>query len=895
MEGGVLIFVRDDIPYRKLKNYSDDNFEGIFIEINLRKCKWLIFGGYNYIKGNIETFLRNLGTTLDKHMTQIENFLIIGDFNSEIHEESMTEFCEGYNLQNLVREPTCFKNPLNPSSIDVMLTNKMKSFKNSIVIETGLSDHHKLTAVVMKSCVPKQAPALVVYRDFKKFNNSCFREELYEELQNMNDDLTYANFECVVMKNLNKHAPMKNKYVRANNASFMNKILCKAFMNRSRLRNKYLKDPNNVNKDNYNKQRNYCVNLVRREKKKFYGNLDLKKITDNKTFWKTMKPFFSDKSKSGNKITLLEGNSIISKDTMVAETMNNFFTSGIDMLGIKGYQNEHENVIHNDEINRAIFKFKDHPSIIKIKDNVHVESKLIFDMINEEEIIHQIKNLNVNKPTTFNNIPVKIILENKDICSPFIYKIFNESIKSGTFPDNLKMADVTPAYKKEDPSMKENYRPVSILPPISKLFEKIMYEQIYNYMNDHLSDYLCGFRAGYSTQYCLILMLEKWKKALDKKNIAGALLTDLSKAFDCINHELLIAKLDAYEFDYSSLSLIFSYLSGRKQRTKVNSAYSTWSNIKTGVPQGSILGPLLFNIYLNDIFYFMNEKNLTNYADDNTPYAIEKTIEEITSRLTDDGNILIEWFNNNYLKMNADKCHLLITNQDTNVCINIDGENIEGSYSVKLLGIKIDNKLNFNEHVAGICKKISLKLHALARISHLMEKNKLRNLMKAFIESQFAYCPLVWMFHSRTLNSRINRLHERALRMVYKDNNMTFEELLIMDKSFTIHDRNLQKLAIEMFKAKNNLSPNFMKSIFPTSKNPYNLRMDTHFEPNNIRTVSYGSETLYYRGPQIWTLIPNDIRNSTNLNEFKAKIKNWKPKGCLCRICKIFIPNLGFI
>ena len=151
------------------------------------------------------------------------------------------------------------------------------------------------------------------------------------------------------------------------------------------------------------------------------------------------------------------------------------------------------------------------------------------------------------------------------------------------------------------------------------------------------------------------------------------------------------------------------------------------------------------------------------------------------------------------------------------------------------------------------------------------------------------------MFHSRTLNNKINRLHERALRLVYRDQNLTFQELLNMNNSFSIHDRNLQKLAIEMFKVKNNLTPNFMNSIFPISNNPYNLRNDTYFKTDNIRTTSYGSETLSFRGPKTWALIPQDIRNSTNLNEFKAKIKKWKPVGCMCRICKIYVPNLGFI
>ena len=144
------------------------------------------------------------------------------------------------------------------------------------------------------------------------------------------------------------------------------------------------------------------------------------------------------------------------------------------------------------------------------------------------------------------------------------------------------------------------------------------------------------------------------------------------------------------------------------------------------------------------------------------------------------------------------------------------------------MGIYIDNKLDFDEHISKIYKKVSLKLHALSRISHFLSTDKLRTVMKAFIESQFEYCPIIWMFHSRTLNNRINRLHKRALRLAYKDSKSTFEELLDLDKSFTIHHRNLQKLVTKIFKVKNNLSPRFMKSVFPDSLNPNNLEAQRH-------------------------------------------------------------------
>ena len=233
---------------------------------------------------------------------------------------------------------------------------------------------------------------------------------------------------------------------------------------------------------------------------------------------------------------------------------------------------------------------------------------------------------------------------------------------------------------------------MSILPSISKIFERIIYEDIFRYMGNKFSPYLCGFRKGYSTQHCLIIMLEKWKKALDKHKTAGALLTDLSKAFDSINHDLLIAKLAAYGFALSSLKLVASYLSDRKQRTKVNNYFSKWSEITSGVPQGSILGTLLFNIYVNDIFYFVDEDNITNYADDTTPYSIDTNV---ISNLEIDSSILLRWFEDNLFKLNADKCKLLITNHDAEITIKVGCETIIGQKSVKLLGMKLDNKLDF--------------------------------------------------------------------------------------------------------------------------------------------------------------------------------------------------------
>ena len=645
----------------------------------------------------------------------------------------------------------------------------------------------------------------------------------------------------------------------------------------------------------FKKQRNYCVNLVAKTKRDYYNNLNPNIFKDNKKFWIAIRPFISDKQNIFQKdFILVENENVTSEATDVAEKMNNFFIDVIENLDIEHFEEQTIEINPQDSIENIVRMYSKHPSILKIKGYVTIQETFSFRNITSHDLENEIKSLDPKKATVKNDIPTKMLIETNDISSVFLTQIYNASKDDHTFPETLKNADVVPIHKKEERTKKENYRPVSLLPIVSKLFEREMYNQLLAFIETHLSPYLFGFRKAHSTEQCLNIMIERWKKALDKKKYVGAVLTDLSKAFDCINHKLLIAKLEAYGIGNDALNFIYDYLSKRKQRTKVNSSYSSWRETKYGVPQGSILGPLLFNIFLNDIFLFTERIKITNYADDNTPYAFESDIDKLIETLEHDTNILLTWFKQNQMKSNNDKCHLMIINNEDNT-IKLKGEEIRGKKTVKLLGVTIDNKLNFNEHVTNIYMKANQKFHALKRIAKYLDSNKLRILMKAFIESQFNYCPLIWMFHSRQLNNKINKLHERALRLVYKNPNLCFQELLNLDNSFCIHHRNLQKLTIEMYKVKNKICPPLFQEIFPTHENSYNLRNNRCWQTINIRTEGFGTETLLFRGQKTWQLLPDEIKNSKSLISFKNQVKKWTPVGCTCKLCKTYINNLGYI
>ena len=224
---------------------------------------------------------------------------------------------------------------------------------------------------------------------------------------------------------------------------------------------------------------------------------------------------------------------------------------------------------------KAIVKYRNRPSILTIGEVYKKNPQCSFRCVDKNGILKEILHLAASKACQDSDIPSRIIKTNADIFTHFLHSSFDNSIYQSKFPSILKLANITPVFKKGDRNSKENYRPVSILPNISKIFEQSMFRQISSSMDSYLSKQQCRFRQGYSTQYCLLVILEKWKNAIDKGKCLGALLTDLSKAFDCLFHELLIAKLHAYDFSLPALKLVQSYLLNRKQRTKINGTYTS--------------------------------------------------------------------------------------------------------------------------------------------------------------------------------------------------------------------------------------------------------------------------------------------------------------------------------
>ena len=504
---------------------------------------------------------------------------------------------------------------------------------------------------------------------------------------------------------------------------------------------------------------------------------------------------------------------------------------------------------------------------------------IFISMATEQEVLDICDNFRPGTAVGFDNINMNLVKESINLIIKPLAHIFNLSLSSGIVPDQMKIARVIPLFKSGDKSTFTNYRPISILPAFSKILERIVYNRILSYLNERniLSDSQFGFRKNHLTEYALSILYDRLSNGIDNNEYTAGIFLDLSKAFDTVNHQILLEKLNHYGIRDAAHSWISSYLSNRKQFVQYDSVCSAHSVISCGVPQGSILGPLLFLIYINDLCNVSKVLDFILFADDTNIFFSHRNEDYLQNTLNVELDNVTNWCLANRLSIKPRQ-----KKQSLDISIILTSHAIERVKDIVFLGVILDENLTWKPHIAHVSRKISKSIGVIYKSSFCLSPSSLRTLYFSLIYPYLVYCISVWgSTYSSNLNRHIYSQEKVYIRIISKSSydahtEPLFKALRIL-KFADIYKFQVGKM---MFLFRKGLLPSAFCNMFPLRNtfHSYNTRTCEHFHVASYRTnIRYFA--IRFQGPKLFNSFDSSLKNANSISSFKTQLRTFLSSG----------------
>ena len=875
--GGVSLFVQNDynVIARTDLDVMSDEIEALFIELHKDETKLtknsIIGIVYRPPAQDVNDFNDKLTEILFKVKNENKILYIMGDYNLNILDSdkhlptaNFIELMYSNSLFPLISKPTRVTQNT-ASLIDNIFCNDISTTdKFNGILFTDVSDHFPVFTINYKT--PQQEAHCYKSRVYSSKNISIFTNKLKEcdwnpILVNTDGKKAFSCFYSKFCQLYNESFPIrtfKSKY--QNKHKWLTEGLKKSIRIKNKLFIKYRHNPTDENLVNYKTYKRQLSKLMKIAEREFYKNFIMDNKNNTRKIWLVIKDVINKKRSANLPNQFKFGQFLVNDKSVIANKFNSYFVN----IG-----NDLSKKCPTVNINPMSYLSQSNSDTIYL-------GKITKSEI--ETIVRSLKNASAG----FDDIHAKIIKCTYQLFIDPLAHVLNLSLKNGVFPDEMKLAKIIPLHKSGEAMNISNYRPVSVLPLFSKILERIMYSRLIGYINKHniLYKFQFGFRENHSANMALITLVDKITSAIDKGDIVIGLFLDLKKAFDTVNHKILLDKLFHYGVRGVALSWIKDYLDQRKQYVNFKNIASSESIVKCGVPQGSILGPLLFLLYINDIANVSQKLLPLIFADDTNLFLQGKSVKETINIMNIEMSKVAKWLRANRLLLNIDKTHYMIFHSvkkkiDSQHCVKVSDQKIEQVSNTKFIGVYLDEKLSWEKHILMIKSKVAKGLGILYKARKVFPIETLKTLYYSIIYPHLTYCIEVWGNASKTHLGFLFKMQKKVLRTMTSAGYRAHTDPIFAELQFLkLPDIYNFFVMTFVFKFVKGMLPKVFDSFFQRNSD-ISVRMTRNFHKlylPKFRTTMY-KNSIKYQGVKEWNNRIDLIDDKCSIHTFKMKIK----------------------